>query len=371
MKRNCLLLILTVLAITSSLRAQLEVTSVGSVGIGTSSPNSKLEIVDDATTSGIISRWTRNAKSLEFYTGSTVDLQIGTPTNSSLGFYTNNNDPLLVLSASQKVGIGTLNPSFPLSFGSGLGNKLAIYDVGTGSGYGFGVQNNLLQIFANTSTDRVGIGYGNSGDFTETLTIKGNKVGVGTIYPSVELAIAKPDETAVRIHLQNATTGHTSSDGLQLATLAGEAYVWNWEEAGLHFGTSNSERLTITDIGNVGIGTQSPSYKLEVAGTVRATSFISNTNTYADFVFKPDYRLAPLSEVEAHIEQHGHLPGIPNEAEVMEHGIDLAAMQVKLLQKIEELTLHQIAQEKRLNDQAGRIEQLEAENAALRAGFTR
>jgi cell division protein FtsB len=50
----------------------------------------------------------------------------------------------------------------------------------------------------------------------------------------------------------------------------------------------------------------------------------------------------------------------------MAHGIDLAAMQVKLLQKIEELTLHQIAQEKRLNAQADRIKALETENRHLR-----
>gem|GEM_PF-4303526 len=57
---------------------------------------------------------------------------------------------------------------------------------------------------------------------------------------------------------------------------------------------------------------------------------------------------------------------MPSEAQVAKDGIDLAALQVKLLQKVEELTLYQIAEDKRLNAQAARLAQLEAENAALR-----
>jgi len=125
--------------------------------------------------------------------------------------------------------------------------------------------------------------------------------------------------------------------------------------------------------GNVGIGTTSPIYKLDVAGSVHATSFVSSTTTYADFVFKPGYKLASLNEVEASIKKEGHLPGIPSAEEAQAQGIDLAQMQVKLLQKIEELTLHQIEQEKLLQDQATRldqqsqrIDQLEQENTVLR-----
>jgi hypothetical protein len=125
-----------------------------------------------------------------------------------------------------------------------------------------------------------------------------------------------------------------------------------------HYG--DVQGISLKGGGNVGIGTTTPGYKLEVVGSVRATSFLSNATTYADFVFEPEYRLAPLSEVEAHIQAKGHLPDIPSAAEAREQGIDLAAMQVKLLQKIEELTLHVIALEKRTHS-------LERENSALKA----
>ena len=129
--------------------------------------------------------------------------------------------------------------------------------------------------------------------------------------------------------------------------------------------------------GNVGIGTTSPGYMLDVAGQVHASAFVAPSQTYADFVFKPGYKLEPLSDIETAIKKDGHLPGIPSEAEAKANGIDLASMQVKLLQKIEELTLHQIEQQKLLEDQAQRldkqsqrIDRLEKENTELRMQTT-
>jgi hypothetical protein len=81
--------------------------------------------------------------------------------------------------SSGNFGFGTTAPSFPLSMGAATGNRIALFDLGGGSGYGFGIQSNLLQIFANTSVDRVGIGYGNSSSFTETLSVEGANVKIG------------------------------------------------------------------------------------------------------------------------------------------------------------------------------------------------
>ena len=76
--------------------------------------------------------------------------------------------------------------SYPLSFASTTGPKINLF---ANANYGFGVNNGLLQIFADTNSDRVGIGYGNFNTFTETLTIRGNNVGIGTTSPSYSLDV--------------------------------------------------------------------------------------------------------------------------------------------------------------------------------------
>jgi hypothetical protein len=98
---------------------------------------------------------------------------------------------------------------------------------------------------------------------------------------------------------------------------------------------------------------------LKVAGTFVANSIEVKTNVWSDFVFSENYKLPSLSEVKAHIEEHKTLPDIPSEAEVKENGIDVGAMQAKLLQKIEELTLYTIQQQELIENLVQKIEKLE------------
>jgi hypothetical protein len=113
----------------------------------------------------------------------------------------------------------------------------------------------------------------------------------------------------------------------------------------------------ITDFANIGtiftnkilIGktTQTnTSYLLDIAGKMRADEVKVNTSG-ADFVFDKNYILSPLSEVECFIKQNKHLPDIAPAAEMQTNGISIGDMQAKLLQKVEELTLYSIAQEKK------------------------
>jgi hypothetical protein len=126
-------------------------------------------------------------------------------------------------------------------------------------------------------------------------------------------------------------------------------------------GTTWFERMRITPKGNVGIGTIDPgSYKLAVEGTIGARRLKVTQGTWADFVFEPDYQLPPLQELETYIKTNKHLPDVPSAAEVAKDGLDVGEMNKILLQKIEELTLHLIEQEKEMNKLKERIKIVES-----------
>ena len=105
---------------------------------------------------------------------------------------------------------------------------------------------------------------------------------------------------------------------------------------------SISELMTIEHSGDVGIGTANPAHKLDVAGTVRAEELVLQVNNGPDYVFEEDYHLMPLEAVERHIKTNKHLPGVPKAIEMSQHGVGVAEMQMKLLEKVEELTLYLI-----------------------------
>ena len=110
---------------------------------------------------------------------------------------------------------------------------------------------------------------------------------------------------------------------------------------------NNFERITINNLGNIGIGTLTPDYKLDVKGTIRAEEVKVDIG-WADFVFDEDYDLQPLAKLEAYIKENKHLPDIPSAKKVEEEGLAMAEMMTKQMQKIEELTLYIIELEKRI-----------------------
>lgn len=115
----------------------------------------------------------------------------------------------------------------------------------------------------------------------------------------------------------------------------------NWKNIGVD--------LVATNSGNVGIGINAPKNKLDVNGTIHSREVKVDTQNWSDFVFKKEYDLPTLQEVEKHINEKGYLIDMPSEAEVLKDGINLGDMNVKLLQKIEELTLYVIQQNKEIN----------------------
>jgi len=113
--------------------------------------------------------------------------------------------------------------------------------------------------------------------------------------------------------------------------------------------------------GNVGIGTtDTKGYKLAVNGDAIFTKIkVKIYTTWPDFVFLKNYQLPSLRELENFIKANRHLPGVPAAPQVEKEGLDVAEMNRLLLQKIEELTLYIIQQQKLIEGQEKRLQQLE------------
>ena len=111
--------------------------------------------------------------------------------------------------------------------------------------------------------------------------------------------------------------------------------------------------------GNVGIGTKNPDQKLTVKGKVHAEDVIVDTNVPADYVFqkyfdgqseiRPDYQMPTIQELESFVRENKHLPELPSAKEMSQDGVNLGEMQMKMLQKIEELTLYIISLKKEID----------------------
>ncbi len=108
-----------------------------------------------------------------------------------------------------------------------------------------------------------------------------------------------------------------------------------------------SERVIVGNVSDLVSG-----YKLYVEQgilTEKVKVAVPGTTNWSDHVFNKDYQLKSISELEKFIQNHGHLPGIPSADEVVEEGVDLLQMNAKLLEKIEELTLYIIEQQKQID----------------------
>lgn len=118
-----------------------------------------------------------------------------------------------------------------------------------------------------------------------------------------------------------------------------------------------------------GISTDGVKYKLFVKDGIRTERVkvdISASNGWADYVFAKDYKLMPLKELDHFISTNGHLPEVPTTEEAIKNGIELKEMNILLLKKVEELTLHLIDQNKQLTDQSSQLKKQNEEIEALK-----
>ena len=273
---------------------RMRISGAGEVGIGTTSPSARLQVVGGSDT------WTGLALRDGGSDIPIIDFRVSD--NSTRGSIRMNGvnsvggdrlglfswvagtglSEVMSIKGGGNVGIGTTTPSFPLSFGTGLGNKIALYDNGSGTGYGFGIQASLLQIFSDAQLTDITFGYGNSASMVRNVTFKGTgNVGIGTTAPADKLDV----NGSIRFRLNTPSfTGAIDSGVLDFVPTSifptdpqirlaaiGTATVGSSICFQTGLSTTVAERMRITSAGNVGIGISNPVAKLDVfsSGTVQ------------------------------------------------------------------------------------------------------
>ena len=273
---------------------------------------------------------------------------IGTTDNKSLLFKTNNTQRMK-LDSLGNLGIGVNIPAAKLDvdgkirFGGNSKVSVNSYTDGTNTNIVFnGVDYGLAMLQA----DRYGGTVYSATD--QYIDLRGNGVAIKSFTTyftegALDLNTATNITTAgyklFTVKNQNVMKSYIDKDG------------GAWFNSSVGIGTTN-----ITDV----------NYKLFVETGIRTRKVKVDQVSWADYVFKPEYKLRPLAEVESFIRRNNHLPEVPSEKEVKENGVDLGENQVALLKKIEELTLYLIDQNKEIKEQNKRLEQLEKELNALK-----
>jgi len=97
-------------------------------------------------------------------------------------------------------------------------------------------------------------------------------------------------------------------------------------------------------------------YKVDINGKVRANEMVVNT-TGADFVFESGYPLRSIADLEKFVKQNRHLPEIPSAKTMQQEGVGISELQTRLLQKVEELTLYIIQQQKEIDELKKKVKQ--------------
>ncbi len=338
----------------------------GKVGIGQNNPSKTLDVNGTLGVSGQTTlsstdvmgmAWVRSgdlrvgegiaSPSIRWSGPNNWDAYLGTSQDKL--YFRRNSDPKVTIQSDGSVGIGISNPSSTLHLDVAGGPVLRM-SRGNGSRFDIEVDGTNMMIGPRDSGDLIL----KSGSYGEGLRLLANgNVGIGTTTPTskFELSDTINNETALHINARGINSNvpliRFSQNNTKKWSLFAE-YPAAGNFSLYSHGGVNDVVMIVKDNGNVGIGTSTPSTKLEVNGTVRAQDMIVVVKNWADYVFEPDYKLRTLPELETFIKSKKHLPDVPTEAEVKAKGANVGEVQVALLRKIEELSLYVIECQKKL-----------------------
>ncbi|WP_136444116.1 hypothetical protein [Pacificoceanicola onchidii] len=267
-----------------------------------------------------------------------------------------------------KIGLGTMLPQENLHIigGGTFGNVGIRFEDATDFPYIWDMQGTSIGFFLRDVTGSETPFFVGPGAPGNSLMVgSSGRVGVGASSPAAALHVEREDGSASILVENTGGNAGVPREMFKMASNGGSYFTLENSGSGTawYFVHENAapNRFIISDAVADG-----PEMSLTADGdlTVPGT-FISGSTTLnvPDYVFEPGYDLRPLSEVSAFIDQNGHLPEVPSAAQIAKDGLDMTDMQMRLLKKVEELTLYTLAQEAELT----RLRALEARLEALEA----
>jgi len=147
-----------------------------------------------------------------------------------------------------------------------------------------------------------------STNYTTTITLKN-----AANHIAARAGFTLENDLGKQTYLYKQASGNADSNDIILYSVEGNTRIY----------TGGRERLAIENSGNVGIGIRNAAEKLAVNGKIRAKEIKVETANWPDYVFAKNYKSPSLQETEKHIQEKGHLPGIPSAEEVKTNMIEL------------------------------------------------
>jgi len=309
------------------------------VGIGTATPTEKLTLKynQESLSSGGMTYITNRAPAIRFdfesINGDVRAWRLFGGDGFELNYLTGNISPIKVNTSGDVNFMSKIQANMNVFIPGSNGLGLEVSDQTTRKIYWTAFTHSPATNNTNVGLDFV---FDMQGAGTTDVTIMSlkptGKVGIGTTAPSEKFEVSG---------------GNAKVNNGNLMVNSGNVTIYNG-------------RLIIES--PTGLGTGTKRIALNPDGTIRAREILVDLVTIPDYVFADKYPLMPMGELRNYIQKNKHLPGIQSESEYQEQGhINVGELNVKLLEKVEELTLYILQLEEKMEKMNTKIEAINAQ----------